>query len=205
VVKTEQRDLHGFEQRLLDELRRVIFAGRASMASQHVIGAGGPRRRLAWTRRLALASSVVVVAAAAMVAGIPFVDGEGGPPAGGPAAAYAVTANRDGTVTVEINALRDAEDLERELRRSGVPAVVQYRPPSKGCSEETFALIRPAGSGAGAIEESEDGSLRFEIDKNKLEPGQKLLIYAVDHAPAHPGEPASSIVVSIVDGKVAGC
>jgi hypothetical protein len=202
-MKTEQRELHGFEQRLLGELRRMIIADQA--ASQPATGSDDPRRRLGWTRRLTLASSIVVVAAIAMAVGLPFVDGEGSLPAGGPSAAYAVTGNANGTVTVEINAIRDAKGLQRELRRVGVPAIVQYVPSGDACSEDTFALIRPAGSKVGAIEPSEEGSLRFEIDKNALEPGQKLFIYTVAHASGNSSEPASAIAVSIVDGKFAGC
>lgn len=201
-MKTEQRELHGFEQRLLDELRQMIVAERPSASS--TIRTGDARPRSGWMRRLTLAGTIAVVAVIAVAVGLPFV-GDGGRSGSGPSAAYAVTASGNGTVTVEITALRDAEDLERELRRFGVPAIVQYLPPSSACIEETFALIRPGGSGARAIEQSEDGSMRFEIDKNKLEPGQKLFIYTVDHAPAHSGEPASSIGVSIVDGKFAGC
>jgi hypothetical protein len=204
-MKTEQHELHGFEQRLLDELRRMIVAERASASAAPASRPDDLRSRSGWARRLALAGTIAVVAVIAMAAGLPFVDSDGGPSRSGPSAAYAVTASGNDTITVEINALRDADDLERELRRFGVPAVVQYAPPGKACIEQTFALIRPAGSGAGAIDQSEDGSMRFEIDKNTLQPGQKLFIYAVDHAPAHTGEPASSIGISIVDGKFAGC
>jgi len=41
------------------------------------------------------------------------------------AAANAVTKNGDGTVSVEINALHDAEGLERNLYQVDIPAVVR--------------------------------------------------------------------------------
>jgi hypothetical protein len=44
---------------------------------------------------------------------------------------------------------------------------------------------------------SEDGSLRFEIDKGALQPGQKLFIYTQDLPPGrqggHPRQPASAL------------
>ena len=48
------------------------------------------------------------------------------------AAVNAVTKNGDGTVSVEINALHDAEGLERNLHQGDIPAVVRYLPPDQG-------------------------------------------------------------------------
>jgi hypothetical protein len=88
-----------------------------------------------------------------------------------------VTANDHGTVAIEINALRDAKGLERRLRQAGVPAVVQYLPPGNSCSEEAFTLVGPARLPA-AIETSEDGSVRFEIDRDVLRPRKALHLLA---------------------------
>lgn len=209
-MKTKQRELDGFEQRLLDELRRMIVLERPGLASPPTARARTLRAGLGRRRRLTLAGGIAVVAALALVAGLPFVDGGSGTPGGGPRAAYAVMSNDNGTVTVEINALRDAKGLERTLRQAGIPAVVRYLPLGTACSDESFTLVSPAGPGAGAIETSADGSLRFEIDKNSLQPGQKLVIYTQGLEPNQQGEdatePASSIGISIVGGKViAGC
>lgn len=183
-MNTTQRELSDFEQRLLDELRRTIVADRRTPVSPRVT-----RRR-----RVTLAGGIAVVGAAALSVGLPFVDRGSGP---APVGAYAVTANNDGTVRVEISALRDAEGLERRLREAGVPAVVRSVPPGDACaSENTFALIRPASPRAGAIDLSDDGSVRFEIDKDALRPGEKVFIYT---------GPAGTIAVSIVDEKIAGC
>jgi Trehalase-like, N-terminal len=209
-MNTKQRELHGFEQRLLDELRRMIVLERPGLASPPTTRARILRAGFGRRRRLTLAGGIAIVAALALMAGLPFVDGGSGTPGGGPRAAYAVTSNDNGTVTVEINALRDAKGLEHKLRLAGIPAVVQYLPAGTSCSEEAFTLVSPARPGAGAIETSGDGSLRFEIDTNSLQPGQKLFIYTQDLEPnqqgEHPTEPASAIGVSVVDGKVfAGC
>jgi len=86
------------------------------------------------------------------------------------AAANAVTKNGDGTVSVEINALHDAEGLERNLHQGDIPAVVRYLPPDQGRRSDTFTVIIPARSGdalegGGTIEMRGDGGMRFEIDK----------------------------------------
>jgi hypothetical protein len=85
---------------------------------------------------------------------------------------------------------------------------VQYLPPGKACSDATFTLVTP-GSGDGAIQMSEDGSLRFEIGKGALQPGQKLFIYTQQLAPGQQGgrprQPASALGISFVKGVFAGC
>jgi hypothetical protein len=209
-MNTKQRGLHGFEQRLLDELTGMIVRERPGPASPRATQARTRRAGLGRSRRLTLAGGIAVVSALALAAELPFVDGGSGPTGVGPRAAYAVTANVDGTVTVDINALRDAKGLERKLRQAGIPAVVQYLPPGNACSEEAFTLVTPDKSGAGAIKTREDGSLRFEIDKSSLQPNQTLFIYTQDRAPnqqdGQPREPASSLGFSLVDGKIlAGC
>jgi len=78
------------------------------------------------------------------------------------AAANAVTKNGDGTVSVEINALHDAEGLERNLHQGDIPAVVRYLPPDQGRRSDTFTVIIPARSGdalegGGTIEMRGDG------------------------------------------------
>jgi hypothetical protein len=199
-MKAGQRELSGFERRLLDELRQTIVADRPSPAAPPATRAGILRPGWGWSRRLALAGSIAVLAAFALTVGLPFVDGRSGPPSS--RAAYAVTANDRGTVTIEINALRDAKGLERRLRRAGVPAVVRYLPPGNSCSEEASTLVGPAPLPA-AIETSEDGSVRFEIDRDVLRPSERLFIYSRE--PASEQQPASSIGISIVDDKFAGC
>jgi hypothetical protein len=200
-MKTGQRELSGFERRLLDELRQTIVAARPSPVAPTATQAAMQRHGWGRSRRLALVISVAVLAAVALTLGLPFVDGGSGPSSS--RAAYAVTANDDkGTVTIQINALRDPEGLEHQLRRAGIPSVVQYLPPGISCSEDAFTLVSPAGS-IGAIETSAEGSVRFEIDRSDLRPSRKLFIYSQE--PANGQQPASSIGISVVDDKFAGC
>ena len=77
----------------------------------------------------------------ALTAGLPR-DGAGNRRSA--AAANAVTKNGDGTVSVEINALHDAEGLERNLHQGDIPAVVRYLPPDQGRRSDTFTVIIPA-------------------------------------------------------------
>jgi hypothetical protein len=203
-MKTQQGPLIGFEERLLVELRRAIVENRSRLPSTPAGWTSNARARLGWRRRIALVGAVAAALAGALAAGLPLVDG-----GTSPKAAYGVTTNDDGTVSVEIREIRDAEGLQRRLREAGIPAVVRYLPPGRACDEQTFALVRP-GSGRGVIETSEHGSMRFEIDKRSLQPGQTLVIYTIQDAVSgqpgdQTGEPATSLAISIVEGKVAGC
>ncbi len=47
--------------------------------------------------------------------------------------AWGVTDNHDGTVTVSIRSIQDADGLERKLEEVGVPAAVHYLPQNKNC------------------------------------------------------------------------
>src|SRR4051812_4683219 len=106
-----------FEDRLLAELRAVVAARPAPAPPP----SPPPARRLP-RARLSLA------AGAATVAGVLLATG-----GGGAAPAYAVEKQPDGSVTVEINSLRDAAGLQEKLRAAGIPAVVDYTPFGKMC------------------------------------------------------------------------
>jgi hypothetical protein len=200
--------LTGFEERLLHELRRVVIEESRS-ASAPAPRAPIARRRSLWRRRLGLTGGVAAVVAFGLAAGLPLGGGNGG------SAAYAVTQNADGTVTVQINALRDADGLQRRLREAGVPALVQYLPPGKAC--EGMRVGRGARDPAPGLVDSivhtnEDGSVRFTIDKREHR-GQTLVVRSQDFAPGQPvpgrteGAPqaASSVGVSFENGAARPC
>jgi hypothetical protein len=209
-MNSTQRPLSGFEERLLTELRRVVVVER------HVLGVREPARppRFGWSRRVVMAGGVAVVLGVASAAGVPLlVGGEGAPPA------YAVTPNGDGTVTVEISSLRDADGLERELREAGVPAAVQYVPAGKACKERTFTPAA-ASPGSGRMESSVSstggGAVRFTIDTGAIVAGQTLVIYTQElrvpsDAPRDqstgqpPAQGASSVAIAWAQGEVADC
>jgi hypothetical protein len=138
-----------FEERLLQELRSVV-------AEQPVDR--GQSRPLWRAPRLALAGGLAAVLAGAVGAGVFFLS------AGTPAA-YAVTRNADGSVTVEIDSLTDAAGLQAKLKAAGVNAVVEYVPAGKMCQQPWFT---PAGHRAGETQSSDvgrssDGAIRFTI------------------------------------------
>jgi hypothetical protein len=138
-----------FEERLLDELRSLVA----------VPPSGHEQRRAVWRRpRLVLAGGLAAVLAAAAIAGVVVLSA-------GTQAAYAVTENADGTVTVEIDSLTDAAGLQAELQQAGVNAVVEYLPAGKECQRPWFT---PAGHDAigpttGSVGRSSDGATRFTI------------------------------------------
>jgi hypothetical protein len=145
--------MSNFEERLLQELRSVVAASPAHR---------GQRRTLWRGRRLVLAGGLTAVLAAATAAGVLFLSA-------GTQAAYAVTKNADGTVTVEIDSLTDAAGLQAKLQALGVNAVVQYLPAGKECKRPWFTPEPPLGAGAaGGMQKSvvgrtSDGATRFTI------------------------------------------
>jgi hypothetical protein len=129
-----------FEERLLSELRELIAARRIE---------GGRRRRRWRAPRLALAGGVAVVLAVAVSAGV-FVLSAGTP------TAYAVTKNADGSITVQIDSLTDAAELQAKLQAAGVNAVVEYLPAGKMCRQPWFT---PTGAHAAAYGEMQQSTV----------------------------------------------
>jgi hypothetical protein len=157
-----------FEERLLVELRSVVSAAPVER------GPRGLRRR-----RLALAGGVAAVVAAAAIAGAFFFSS-------GTQAAYAVTANADGSVTVEIDSLTDAAGLQAKLQAAGVNAVVEYLPVGKMCKQPWFT---PAGAAAaGGTQKSEvgrtgDGATSFTISGDR--PAGTTLVITTQTGPGN--------------------
>ena len=145
--------MSNFEERLLGELSSLVVAPPVDRG----------QRRPSWRgRRLVLAGGLAAVLAVAASAGVFVLSA-------GTQAAYAVTRNADGTVTVEIDSLSDAAGLQAKLQAAGVNAVVEYLPAGKMCKQPWFT---PAGAGAaGGMHGSEvgrtsDGTTRFTISGN---------------------------------------
>lgn len=105
-------DRNKFEERLLTELRQVA-AERPEPAVE----------RTRWKpATFALGGGTLAVAVAAVA--VVIIAGSGGTTT----SAYAVERETDGSVTVEISSLEDADGLEAELNDVGIPAEVDYRP-----------------------------------------------------------------------------
>jgi hypothetical protein len=142
-----------FEERLLRELRSLVAAPPVDRGHRHAF----------WRRRqLVLAGGLAAVLAAAAAAGVFVLSA-------GTQAAYAVTRNADGTVTVEVDSMTDAAGLQAKLQAAGVNAVVEYLPEGKACKQPWFT---PAGVGAAGktrgseVERTSDGATRFTISGN---------------------------------------
>lgn len=161
--------MSNFEERLLQELRTVV-ADRPAEGGQ-------PSRSRTWRRpRMVLVAGLAAVLAVAAITGV-FLFSSGTP------AAYAVTKNDDGTVTVKIDSLTDAAGLESALQAAGVSAVVEYLPEGKMCKQPWFT---PAGHAAGGTQQSSiglntDGSTTFTISGDR--PAGDTLVVSTQTGP----------------------
>ena len=177
-----------FEERLLTELRGLVTERPAAR----------PAPRPGWRRRLVATGTVAAALAVAAGVGVPLLTGGG-------TAAYAVTKNDDGSVTVSVSSLADAAGLEQKLRDAGIPAAVQYIPPGKGCKEQTFTPVAPTPGEHGQIgvqafgDQGGASHATFTISKSMIEPGRTLVIQTADA-----GGP-TSLMVAWAQGDVQPC
>jgi hypothetical protein len=109
-----------FEERLLAELKTEAVL-RAALKD-----ARGSRK--ATGRRLLPAAAAAAIAGACALAAIVA------PVFTGSQAAYAVTANADGSITVTINEFRDPDRLEKDLADHGARTDITYLPQRKRCA-----------------------------------------------------------------------
>lgn len=116
-MRTDQDPQSRFEDRLLTELKRTIVERSAVNAAAPVA-----RRSTSRRRRLVLAGAAGALAVGAGVVATQLP----GPGITPTAAAYELNDHPDGTVTVTIKRLSDAEGLERKLEAAGIPAEVDY-------------------------------------------------------------------------------
>ena len=183
-----------FEDRLLGELQALAAA--PSPAPSNGSRRTG-RRRIGRRRSVALVGGAVALVAGAAVVGVPFLS-DGATPA------YAVSANADGTVTVEINSLEDAAGLQRKLREAGVSALVQNVPVGKTCKEPWFTPAEPTSGGTGqgtsGVLSSANGPARFTISRD-LPSGQTLVIMTQSGGPAG----GSGVAIAYATGTVRPC
>jgi len=210
--------LGNFEQNLLTELRGVVAervpgtAARTPGTAERVPDAAGrapgvaerapePPRRAVPRRRLVLAAGAGVIAAA-VVLGMPAVDGPTAP------AAYAVRAEPDGTVLVSIERFEDAEGLERAIEAHGISAEVDYTPFGQHCQQPRW----PEGS---SEVPAEAPMLIFDPNRPKfsvaLRPdhiGDRTVVIEhtkIEMAPPTEGHTLLAYRLMIVEGPVAPC
>lgn len=194
-MNTEQRKRGNFEERLLDELRSLVVA-RPDSGTERPLRR--PRALLASPsrRRLALVGGVAALLAVAAGAGVPFL-------VRGPSPAFAVSANDDGTVTVEINSLSDAAGLEAKLREAGIRAVVQYLPAGKTCKQPWLTPAAPKHAPGhepalkGGVEHASDGHTRFTISKHHPTEETLVIVTQVGAGTSGPSEAASPTSIGV--------
>ncbi len=163
--------MSNFEERLLVELRGLVSTKPRSTGQRW----GG--------RRLALAGVVAAGFAAAATAGAFFLSA-------GAQAAYAVTKNADGSVTVKVDSLTDAAGLQAALENAGVNAVVAYLPAGKMCQQPWFTPAgRTGGTESGGVGPNPDGTTSFTIGGDI--PADETLVVTTQTGPG--GEQALGI------------
>ena len=134
---TSNRDPLGhFESELLTELKTVVAERAAEQPATGEPAAGAVGRPL-WRRPSIVSIAAAGALAIGAVVGLPLLGGEtAAPPA---SAAFRLTTNDDGTITVTIYRFDDAEGLETRLEAHGVPADVAYTPLHQRCQPDRFA------------------------------------------------------------------
>lgn len=122
-------------------------------------------RRRAWT--LAGAAAVSLAVAAAIV--IPITGDHGVEPA------YAVTKQQNGDVRVDIEALNDAADFQRQMLRAGVPTEVETVPAGMHCADHGLGYmglkfeLRRTGRHTAKL-------VSFLVDPDWIKQGQTLVL-----------------------------
>lgn len=188
----------GFDQELLGRLRGVVAERAASLDSE---GASASSSTPAWRRPPRLLAGAGVAMAAVIAALFISAGGEG------TSAAYAVEAQSNGNVTVQIDHLSDASGLETALAQVGIPAEVTYLPEGMTCSRSGLNAY-PARSlvfGHLNSEGVSDGPLSFVLEQNSLAPGQTLVVTAAAAPSSESINGATLQSVQVATGKVAPC
>lgn len=147
-----------FEQELLTELRTVVTEQ-----------AEVPRPRRALPRgRIALATAGGGLLAAGLLVGLPAMEST---PA---STAYAVVTNPDGTVTVTVKRIEDADGLERQLTEHGIDAQIDYPPEGMMC-RNTPPRYEPGRPGGLTAIYDADGSFSLVVNPAQLR-GKTLVL-----------------------------
>lgn len=179
---TEER----FEDRLLHELRAVVADNPPPFSTPSAPGARSFRRRFAVGGGIA-SIGVGAITATLLVSG-------------GASPAYAVNSHADGSVTVTIKSLKDADGLEGKLNAAGVEAVVNYLPAGKACKQPRYE--HPASVGAQqsiSVSTDKSGAATFTIAKGQLAADETLVIES------SVGQSFSRIGLGVARGAVGPC
>ena len=202
MVKQSLKERFHEVDRVMTPWDDPAIRGTSVVVSLH---ASTARARSVRKRRFAASLGVAAAVVVALVVVLPTMGSDGAHNQ-----AFAVTENADGTVTVEIKSIEDAEGLQRQLQEAGVPAAVYYLPPGKACSPREFDVESPSLEDRHTeierqrltITETEDGAFAFTVDRSRLLPGYTLLI---ETKYATPGSAVASIDAGYISGDVSYC
>lgn len=189
-----------FARRLRAELKSVVAERGAEQATR--TAAGETSAKPAWRRRgmrVGLAGAAVVGIAAVVLA----VSAGGGDTS----AAFAVEAQTEGKISVEVLSLEDPAGLEAALEEAGVPASVSYLESGMTCKEPRFQeaagghglVAGPGALASGPI--GGEGPFIFTIDPNEVGPGQTLVLTAWPQ----PGTLLGGAELKVAEGAVGPC
>ncbi|GCD99032.1 hypothetical protein [Embleya hyalina] len=172
-----------FEERLLDELRKVAAADDTMPPPVE------PGRRFGRNRRTVFGLAASMLLATGIAVGAPLL-GEGSSAGARP---FEVIRKDDGRILFRVVEFRNPEALEQRLRELGVAVVVDYVPASKRCREPRFAehpmsgddltaiyhrkeipAANGDGPGAAAFEEASQGW--HELVPGLIPPGTTLVL-----------------------------
>ena len=193
---------------------RATLAGRIAHEPGHertAIGAP-PRERLLGTlgtqaavrgtaarrvpRRLRRVGAALAGVAAATLLAVVIQGGAAAP-------AFAVDERADGTVDVWIKEFRDAADLQAELGRAGVKAVVDYLPAGRTCAMPRGKEAALGGRMRVGVGQDGDG-VRFSITKGQVKSGQTLVL-AVSRDEDDLAGPPVGMSLTMIEGQVSAC
>lgn len=176
------RDLDTFETALLAELRQAV-AARSNTTPRVATKAS----RTSTSRKITLTA-----AAAAATALMALLPGAFSSPA------YAVAEGASGEVTVSIDRLEDAQQLQEALKDHGVTADVRYLGDNLQCQPNRFT---PAPSAPGSRTTFSVGTngITVVLDRRDVNNGQTVVIAASSMGNGIHGE------VGVAAGAVAPC
>lgn len=176
-MNQQQETESQFERRLRAELTAMVAERGVDWAARGATGATPARP--AWRRRgPRLGLAVAAVAAIAAVALIVNASGGDTP------AAFAVEAQPEGMVSVEISEISSPEDangLEAALDEAGIPASVTYLAAGTACKEPRFRSVPwPEGARSVFVGPRDEGApITFWISRAAVGPGRTLVVTAL--------------------------
>lgn len=180
----DRQSLDSFESALLDDLRGQVALQAAAQPTPAQPTPARPRRRVLG---LSLGG---VVAAAVTALGVSTLM---------PNPAFSVS-EHNGELTVKVNRLEGAENLERELAEHGVTADITFLEPGMGCQADRYTEAEPRKGTSVSI-----GGEDFEVklDSGVVGKDQTFVLWAA--VQQYENGARSAVEFAVADGAVAPC